>query len=331
MKMKVKKDVEYDVCALGSALLDFTVEADEELLEKFELKKGEMHLIGTDSSIEILSALESLPMTITPGGSSANTAAGIMNFSGSAVFNGKVGNDRHGEIYIRETEKTGVISNIKKDSSITGHAITFITPDLERTFATHLGAASRFSESDVSVESIVKSRILHLEGYLFEPPGLYDACKRAMRNAKSNGTLISIDLSDPALIERIYTRFEKVVQEYADIIFVNEAEAEAFTGKKEVDALNEIAESCSFAVVKIGPEGSIIKHNDTISEIPAYPADLVNTNGAGDMYAAGALYGICRGFSAEQCGRLGSYGASLVVSRGGARYEGSISVDDLPV
>jgi sugar/nucleoside kinase (ribokinase family) len=330
MKMNVKKDAEFDVCALGSALLDFTVEADAELLEKFELNKGEMHLIGTDSSIEILSTLESFPMTITPGGSSANTAAGIMNYSGKAVFNGKVGNDKHGEIYIRETEKTGVISEIKKDSSITGHAITFITPDLERTFATHLGAASNFSESDVSVESIVKSRILHLEGYLFEPPQLYDACKRAMRNAKSSGTLISIDLSDPALIERIHSRFEEVVQEYADIIFVNELEAEAFTGKKEADALNMIAQSCSFAVVKLGPGGSIIKHDGAVCEIPAYPADLVNTNGAGDMYAAGALYGICRGLSAEQCGKLGSYGASLVVSRGGARFNGSITVDDIP-
>ncbi len=331
MKMNVRKDAEFDVYAMGSALLDFTVEADEELLRKFQLNKGKMHLIDAESSIEILSALETHPMTTTPGGSSANTAAGIMNFSGKSIFNGKVGNDRHGEIYIRETKKTGVVSEIKKGPSITGHAITFITPDLERTFATHLGAALNFSESDVSPESIVKSKILHLEGYLFEPPGLYEACILAMENAKSNGTLISLDLSDPALIGRIYDRFENVVKEYADIIFVNEDEAEAFTGKKEADALNLISQNCSFAVVKLGPEGSLIRYNDIISEIPAYPADLVNTNGAGDMYAAGALYGICRGFSAGMCGKLGSYGASLVVSRGGARYDGTISVDDIPV
>lgn len=331
MKMNIRENREYDVCAIGSALLDFTIEADEELLRKFELNKGEMHLIETESSIEILSALESFPMTITPGGSSANTAAGIMNFSGKSIFNGKVGNDKHGELYIKETEKTGVIPEIKKDTSITGHAITFITPDLERTFATHLGAALNFSERDVSLESIVKSKILHLEGYLFEPPGLYNACQRAMSNAKSNGTLVSIDLSDPALIGRIYNRFESVVKEYADIVFVNEDEAEAFTGKKEADALNDISKNCSFAVVKLGSRGSLIKYNDVIDKIPAYPADLVNTNGAGDMYAAGTLYGICRGLSARMCGKLGSYGASLVVSRGGARYNETISIDDIPV
>ncbi len=328
--MNIDENREYDVCAMGSALLDFTVDAGEELLRKFELNKGEMHLIDAESSTEILAALESLPMTITPGGSSANTAAGIMNFSGRSIFNGKVGNDKHGDTYIKETEKTGVASEIKRDSSITGHAITFITPDLERTFATHLGAAIRFTENDVSVESILKSKILHLEGYLFEPPGLYEACMRAMRNAKENGTLISMDLSDPALIGRIHKRFHEVVEEYADIVFVNEDEAEAFTGKKEADALNHISKTCGFAVVKLGSRGSIIRHDNEIVEIPVYHADLVNTNGAGDMYAAGALYGICRGFSAEMCGKLGSYGASLVVSRGGARYSGTITPDDIP-
>ena len=231
--MKIlNKNAEFDVMGMGSALLDFTVMVDDEDLARLGLKKGEMLLIDADRSREILSGLAGKPMEITPGGSSANTLAGISVLGGKGIFLGKVGNDSHGDRYIEDTELTGVKAEIGRHDSMTGHAITFITPDSERTFATHLGAALQLSRDDVSHSHIGNSKIIHLEGYLFEPPGLREACMAALETARKSNVLVSIDLSDPGLIGRIRPVFDQVVREYANIIFVNEDEARAFTGKE---------------------------------------------------------------------------------------------------
>src|SRR4030042_4255961 len=156
----LKKDVEFDITGIGSALLDFTVEVDDSVLKKFGLEKGGMQLIEENRSREILEELKHYKMEISPGGSGANTIAGVSNFGGRGIFLGKVGNDVHGLRYIEETEKTGVKAHLGRHNSITGHAITFITPDYERTFATHLGAALRFSKEDINEEDIKNSRII---------------------------------------------------------------------------------------------------------------------------------------------------------------------------
>jgi sugar/nucleoside kinase (ribokinase family) len=320
---------EYDVIGMGSALLDFTVMVNDEDLARLGLKKGEMLLVDADRSREILAGLEEKTKVITPGGSSANTLAGISVLGGNGIFLGKVGNDSHGDRYIEDTELSGVKTEIGRHNSMTGHAITLITPDSERTFATHLGAALQLSRDDVNHSHIRNSKIIHIEGYLFEPPGLREACMAALETARKNNVLVSIDLSDPGLIGRIRPVFDQVIQEYANIIFVNEEEAKAFTGKERRDALEQIARHCDFAVVKLGPEGSIIKTGGEVYSIPVYRTDLVNTNGAGDMYAAGVLYGLARGLSPERCGRIGSYVSSRVVSQVGARFPGKISAQDI--
>ncbi len=322
-------EAEYDVAGIGSALLDLTVEADEEVLSRFDLKKGEMHLIDGEMSRKIVNFLSKYPMEKTPGGSSANTLAGIATLGGSSVFFGKVGNDEHGDLYVRETEKSGVLAKIGRSDHITGHAITLITPDRERTFAVNLGAALRFDRSDIDDDYIKKSRILHFEGYLFELEHIRKACFHAIEVAKKNNVLVSIDLSDPALIGRIHDTFIRVVKEDADIVFVNEDEARAFTGLEEEDALNDLGEPGKLAIVKLGPAGSIIKSDGLLYRIPVFPTELVNTNGAGDVYAAGVLYGLSRGFTPEKAARLGSYASSLVVAQVGARYTGVINYDDL--
>lgn len=323
------KKAEYDVMGIGSALLDFTVMVEYGDLARLGLKKGEMLLIEADRSREILAGLAGKPMDITPGGSSANTLAGISVLGGKGIFLGSVGNDSHGDRYIEDTELIGVKAEIGRHDSMTGHAITFITPDSERTFATHLGAALLLRSDDVRESDVRNSKIIHIEGYLFEPPGLREACMAALEMAKKNEVLVSIDLSDPGLIDRIRPVFDRVIRDYADIIFVNEDEARAFTGRERVDALEELARHCDFAVVKIGSEGSLIKTGGTVYLIPANKTDVVNTNGAGDMYAAGVLYGLARGYSPDRCGRIGSYVSSKVVSQVGARFPGVISVDDV--
>ncbi|MCP4133466.1 MAG: adenosine kinase [bacterium] len=329
MSIQLNENAEYDVVGIGSALLDFIIEVEDSVLKELGLNKGEMHLIDAERSKEILDYLKSFPMIVSPGGSSANTLAGISNLGGKGIFLGKVGNDNHGDIYIRETEKAGVKTVIGKDESASGHAITFITPDSERTFATHLGAALTFNESDVSEEAIKGSKILHLEGYLFEPPVLNQACMKAMKIAHEKGLLISIDLSDPGLIGRISGTFKEVVRDYADIIFVNEEEAKAFTGKEEENALDELAAQCTVAVVKLGSHGSLIKTEGETTRIPIYETNVVNTNGAGDMYASGVLYGLASGFPIEKCGKLGSYASSLVVGQVEARLSEKVDINKI--
>ncbi|MBP7735173.1 MAG: adenosine kinase [Spirochaetes bacterium] len=318
---------EYDVMGLGSALLDFTVMVDDGDLARLGLKKGEMLLIDADRSREILAGLAGKPMDITPGGSSANTLAGISVLGGKGIFLGSVGKDSHGDRYIEDTELIGVKAELGRHESMTGHAITFITPDSERTFATHLGAALLLSKDDVRESHVRNSKIIHIEGYLFEPPGLREASMAALEMAKKNDVLVSIDLSDPGLIGRIRPVFDQVIRDYADIIFVNEDEARSFTGKERIDALEELSRHCDFAVVKIGSEGSLIKTGGVVYLIPAKKTDVVNTNGAGDMYAAGVLYGLARGYTPERCGRIGSFVSSKVVSQVGARFPGKISVE----
>ena len=316
----------YDVIGIGSALLDFIVRVDDADLDAFGLTKGGMQLIDEGRSREILARLAGREMEISPGGSAANTLAGLAMLGGQGVFLGTVGTDEHGDRYIQETEKSGVKTQISRHDSMTGHAITFITPDSERSFATHLGAALHFGSDNVSEELIKKSKIIHFEGYLFEPPNLREACMRAIEIAKRNDVLVSIDLSDPSLIERIRPIFNEVTREYADILFVNEEEAKVFTGKEREDALKDIHDLCQFAVVKLGEEGSLIETGDTVYRIPSYRTDVVNTNGAGDMYDAGVLYGITSGFRADRAGKIGSYLSSKVVSQVGARLPGTVSI-----
>ncbi|PKL38099.1 MAG: hypothetical protein CVV44_13105 [Spirochaetae bacterium HGW-Spirochaetae-1] len=319
MILNIKDSAEYDVIAIGSALLDLTISVEDSFLQELGLEKGRMQLVDRETSAAILERIKGLPMEMTPGGSSANTLAGILNFSGRGLFLGSVGRDSHGDVYISETKKIGVETMIGRHDSITGHAITFITPDSERTFAVHLGAALQFSEDDVPDSVMGRGKVLHLEGYLFELDNLNAACQKAMRLAKDNGLAVSIDLSDPSLIGRIYDRLFSAVKDYADIVFVNEDEARVFTGKAERDALDALYDLCPYAVVKLGAQGSLIKTGDRVYDVTAVKTKVVNTNGAGDMYAAGILYALTHGMQPLDAGKLASFASSRVVGQTGAR------------
>ena len=221
-------------------MLDFIVEVNDNVLDEMDLKKGEMQLIDEEKSKKILKRLEKHEVKTAPGGSSANTLAGVSVLGGSAVFLGMIGKDKHGDIYEQKTSDDGVNTRLSKHDTIrTGHAITFITPDSERTFATHLGASLHFRKHHVFDEEIKASKILHIEGYQLEDPELKAAAVHAMQIAKKNNVKVSIDLSDPALVGRTLKDLRELVKEYADIVFVNAMEAKAFTVKEEEEAFNE--------------------------------------------------------------------------------------------
>ena len=321
--MKIKK-AKYDVAGIGAALLDFTVNVDDTFLKEINLVIGHMQLVDEATSAEILERISHMEMSVAPGGSSANTLAGVAALGGKGAFIGRVGSDSNAERYIGETLKSGVESFIKHGHGMTGHAITFITPDSQRTFATHLGACTSLSISDIDFGVIEQSSIIHLEGYLFEPQQQREICYEAMKRIKDAGGHVSLDLADPSLIGRIKDVFDDVIEKYADIVFANEDEVLAYTGSAEHDGLHILAEKTTFAVAKLGERGSLIKTAGNIIKVDPFMVDVINTNGAGDMYAAGILYGLTSGKSAEAAGKIASYASSLVVSSAGARYNGKI-------
>jgi len=320
MKYTIKSGM-FDVAGIGSPLMDIIVDADCALISELGLIMGGMTLIDEPQSIAILKRIASLHSQIVPGGSAANTLAGVATLGGNAVFMGSIGRDSTGIDYKSRTEKSGIETRFAFHDALTGHAITFITPDGERTFATHLGAALRLSKRDIEKSTVASCRILHVEGYLLEEGSLRDAAVCAMSYAKESGAKVSIDLADPGVVQRNGAAVRELADRYADILFLNEEEARAFTGKEGTAALLDVQKFSDIAVVKIGAKGSLVSHGGSVFEIPSFPVTVVNTNGAGDNYAAGMLYGLTHDFSIEESARIGSFAASRVVGVAGARLE----------
>ena len=312
---------EYDVIGIGNPILDFTYNVKEEILSEIGLKKGSMQLVSNDQTKEIHKKLEKSSVKISPGGSCANTLSGIASLGGKVMFFGKVGDDKNGEIYEIKTKEDGVITSLSKHKEeLTASAVTLITPDSERTFATFLGASVYFKKEDLINEEIKKAKILHLEGYQIANPELKKVIDHAVKIAKDNNIKISLDLSDAGVVKYNLLIFKEFVKNNVDILFANESEAFAFTGKKPKEAIDEIAKICSIAIVKTGSDGSLIKSKGKLHEISPYKTNLVNTNGAGDSYAAGFLYGLTKDYNIETSGKIASYVASLIVSKEEARY-----------
>ncbi|MDP3957269.1 MAG: adenosine kinase [bacterium] len=311
---------EYDIIGIGSPLLDIIVEVEEAVLFSHGLKKGEMHLVDSARSKSILESLQEHPKAYIPGGSAGNTVTGAALLGAKGLFLGVIGDDLHGKAYEEEMQRSGVATNLlRHEAAETGCAITFVTPDGERTFVTCLGAAQHLGKQHISEADIRKSRILHIEGYLLEDERTREAVIAAMDFAVGHGTLISVDLSAAWLITKNLAMIRDIVKKYVNIVFVNEDEAYAFTGKKEREALQVICDLCDIAVVKLGARGSLVQTEGRVYTIDPYAVEVVNTNGAGDMYAAGFLHGIARGQSIESAGKVGSHVAALVVNSPGAR------------
>jgi len=313
----------YDVFGIGSALMDTLMHVDYKDIEDLRFKKGNMHLVD-DAHIDFIkTVLKSKKQTKQAGGSASNTIADVANLGGKAFFNGKIGRDKLGFDYEMIMKNQGVNCDLKKEDFTTGNLISFITPDSERTFATYLGSAVNFNKKDINKKELLKSKILHLEGYPLEIPGFKNALLKAMKIAKRNNIIISVDLSDPALIERNLKEFREIVKKYVDILFLNENEAKVFTGKDdEKQALLEASKYVKLAIVKTGSKGSMMKIRNKILKFKAYPPKkVVDTTGAGDMYAAGVLFGISHGLSLEESGKIASFAATKVIEQVGARIE----------
>jgi len=305
------------VLGIGNALVDALNKLkSDDLLKELGLPKGSMQLVDAETSANIQKKSEDLEKEMASGGSAANTIHGLANLGVETAFIGTVGNDDIGNFFINDLKKSGIKPLLNISSTPSGLANAMISPDGERTFGTFLGAAIELATKDLKPEQFAGNDLLHVEGYLVLN---HDLLEGILKMAKDNGLEISLDLASYNVVEDNLEFLKEMVEQYVDIVFANEEEAKAFTGMEPEDALNELAKVTKVAVVKVGSKGSMIKTNNETTYIDVEPTEVVDTTGAGDLYAAGFLYGYVNNMSDDQSGKIGAMLASKVIADYGAK------------
>jgi len=309
------------VTGIGHALVDIIASCEEELLKEFSLAKGTMRLTSPEEAAALYERMG--PAVETSGGSAANTCAGIASLGGRVGFIGKVGHDQFARVFAHDIRSIGVVFNDgeAKSETPTGRCLILVTPDGERTMNTNLGAAAEFAESDLDRAAIEASQILYLEGYLFDPDDARAAFHTAADLARPAGTKVAFTLSDPFCVGRHRDAFCAFIRERVDIVFANERELlSLYPGSSFEEACAVIRTECEIAAITRSEKGSVILQGERTVSVPAVPIEkLVDTTGAGDLYAAGFLFGLASGRDLETCGRLGSLAASEVIVHLGPR------------
>jgi sugar/nucleoside kinase (ribokinase family) len=319
----------FDVVAIGNALVDVLSHESEEFVTDQGMVKGTMALIDTDRAESLYAAMH--PAVEISGGSAANTTVGLASFGSRAAFIGRVRTDQLGEVYAHDLRAAGVRFETPPatDGLPSGRCLIVVTPDAERTLNTYLGASAELGESDVDLDLIASATITYLEGYLWDSPGAQIAYRIAAERAHEAGRRVALTLSDLFAVERHRETFLDLVAGSVDILFANEAEICALYEVDDFDAaLQRVTGHCEVAALTRSEKGSVIIRGAEVHVVDAHPipgGKLVDTTGAGDLYAAGFLHGFTRGYDLGRCGRLGALAASEVISHLGARPEANLA------
>lgn len=306
------------IIGIGNALVDILVRLeDNTILEKLQLPKGGMTLIDETQQRCLRRCMEGLSIEKATGGSAGNTILALAHLGEKVGFVGKVGRDDLGKFYKENCKATGIEARLLECGLPTGVANTFISPDGERTFGTHLGAAATLKASDITPSLFEDVGTAHIEGYLVQNHDLMEAiCRTAMEQ----NVLLSLDLASYNVVAADRPFFHHLVQDYIDIVFANEEEAAAFTGKKDpLEALREIASFKCLAVVKLGGKGACAKLGDEEVMVKANKVPVVDTTAAGDFFAGGFLYGLKKCASLQDCLRFGTLLAGKIIGVVGTR------------
>lgn len=301
------------IIGLGNALVDALYRlGNDSVLEKLGLPKGSMQLIDDKKRSDIEEALCGLDNQLSTGGSAANAIFALSHLGATVGFVGKVGSDDMGNFFKQRLKSSGVEDRMLKSSDkSSGVALTLISADGERTFGTCLGASSDIMPEEISSESFKGYSYLFIEGYLVQD---HDLIIRAMEIAKSIGMQVCLDMASYNIVNENKDLFQLLINKYVDVVFANEEEAKAFSGKSGKGALEVLGGKCSIAVVKLGSRGSYVRKGTDVLEVEAVDVkDVVDTTGAGDYYAAGFMYGMTCGYSLEKCAKIGSLLASNVI------------------
>jgi sugar/nucleoside kinase (ribokinase family) len=307
------------VLGLGNALVDLIINIeDENLLEKFQLPRGSMTLVDAVKASLVLEATKNLKFQVAAGGSASNTIDGLSRLGIECGYIGKIGHDPYGELFREEMISRHIHPRLFYGKNQTGTAITLLSPDAERTFATYLGAAVELSADDLGENHFSGYEYLHIEGYLVQNQELIT---KALSMARRNGLKISMDMASFNIVESHKDFLVDAIKKNVDIVFANEEEARALTGKVPEEAIREISHWCEIAIVKTGKEGSWIKKGNDTVKVDGIQAVLKDTTGAGDLYASGFLYGLIHQFDLRTCGTIASLTGGKVVEVYGARMD----------
>ena len=313
--------IQYDVVGIGNALVDVIAHADDAFIGRNDLVKGSMTLVDTERALYLYEGLGSaIEMS---GGSAANTMCGVASFGGSAAYIGKVSDDELGRVFGHVCRAVGVQfrPGAPADGTPTGRCIIVVTPDAQRTMNTYLGVSSLLCPSDIDTDAVAVGQVLYMEGYLYDRPEAKDAFRLAARVAHENDRLVSLTLSDSFCVDRHRADFRALVSDEVDLLFGNEDELMSLYEVESMDeALQAVRRDCSLAVVTVGAEGCIVVTPDDVLRAPAQPVQQVlDTTGAGDLFAAGFLFGYTRHRTLVECANFGAIAAAEVISHVGPR------------
>ncbi|MEM9036473.1 MAG: adenosine kinase [Actinomycetota bacterium] len=314
-------DEPIDVVGIGNALVDVISHETDEMVADHGLVKGSMNLIETERA-EKLYADMGAGIEVS-GGSAANTMVGVASFGGTAAYFGKVCDDQLGEVFLHDLKATGVEPVVSPaiEGAPTGRCLILVTPDAERTMNTYLGASVEMHPSDIDDSIVRRAREVYLEGYLWDRPDPQEAMLRVARVAREGGARVSLTLSDSFCVDRHRESFLTLVEHEVDLLFANTDEIRSLYEVDDLDAAVErVRQQCDLAAITMSAEGSLIVTPDDVIKVDAEPVERVlDTTGAGDLYAAGFLFGLAKELPLELCGRLASIAAAEVISHVGAR------------
>ena len=317
----------FDVLGIGNAIVDVLAKSDDAFLKAQEMPKGGMTLIDAARAEALYADMG--PGREMSGGSAANTMAGLASFGAKGAFVGKVRNDQLGAIFRHDIRAVGIDFSTPPSTSgaPTARCLIFVTPDAQRTMGTYLGACVTLGPEDIDPEQIAAAKVTYLEGYLWDPPKAKEAFVKAAEIAHEADREVALSLSDPFCVDRHRAEFRDLVDGHIDLLFANEAE---ICSLYEVESFHEAVAAvrgrCKTAVLTRSAQGALILQDSEATLVEAAPVDkVVDTTGAGDLFAAGYLYGYTRGEPPATCGKTAALAAAEIISHYGARPEGSLA------
>jgi len=320
-------DAKYDILGIGNAIFDVLVRTDEAFLGRHGMIKGSMALIDEARALSIYREMG--PATEMSGGSAANTIVGVASLGAKAAYVGKVKDDQIGALYTHDIRAAGVAFDTRPAlvGPATGCSYILVTGDGQRTMNTYLGAAQDLAPADIDAAQIAASRIVYLEGYLWDPKSAKEAFVKASAIAHESGRQVALTLSDPFCVERYRNEFLELMRKgTVDLVFANEAELRSLYATSDLNAaLKQLRLDAGIGVVTRSEKGCVVVSSEGVIAVPAFPVEtIVDTTGAGDLFAAGFLFGLVRGAAFEIAGRLGALAAAEVIQHIGARPQVSL-------
>lgn len=324
-------DKKIDVFGVGNAIVDILAYVSEDFIREYDLTKGQMTLVDSEKQATLLHGLDHKDLEFSSGGSAANTMIAIARAGGTGYYSGKVARDPNGEFYRQDLVKAGIHFDVHpapEEQLPTATCLVLTTPDAERTMFTHLGVSTQLQGTDIDVDRLKDCSYSYVEGYLWAGESTKEAALETFQNSKTAGVKTAFTYSDPGMVAGFKDDFEYLTREYVDVVFANADEARALTGVDDLEeAARKIGGLTELAFITNGKDGALVSVEGNLIQVPGFSVKAIDTNGAGDSFAGGVLYGLTHGFSPEKAARWGNYMASLIVQVHGPRIDRSVHED----